>query len=171
MKEKDKALLEIAIDLLRGKKTPQSIKTITQEVMELKGLKGAAAEAAAPQFILDFMQSGYFVYCGVEGWDLKDRQPTSILDKDGYDGSTNSSEEDEEIKKNELNDDLIYQAINPDSDDDDGDDNDDNDDNDDEQDGYEDLSSDFDDFDASEVRTDFDIELSETLEEDEEKDE
>lgn len=85
MKEKEKSLLEIAIELLNGKQKQQKITNIVREVMELKGLKGQALKEAVPQFILDFMQCGYFVYCGDDYWDLKDRQPTSILDKDGHD--------------------------------------------------------------------------------------
>ena len=51
----------------------------------LGAASNALAKELAPQFILDFMQSGYFIYCGDDCWDLKDRQPTSILDKDGHD--------------------------------------------------------------------------------------
>ena len=85
IKEKDKSLLEVAIELLEVKKKPQKMLTIVKEVMELKGIKSSAVKELAPQFILDFMQSGYFVYCGDDTWDLKDRQPTSVLDKEGGD--------------------------------------------------------------------------------------
>ena len=39
MKEKDKSLLEIAIELLNGKQKPQKLNAIIREVMELKGVK------------------------------------------------------------------------------------------------------------------------------------
>lgn len=136
MKEKEKSLLEIAIELLNGKQKPQKIGNIVREVMELKGLKGNALKEATPQFILDFMQCGYFVYCGDDNWDLKDRQSTSILDKDGHDYE-NIYDDDEEVKKNELRDEDIYATSleNDDLDDDEDDDDDSTDD--------DDLSSEF----------------------------
>lgn len=103
-KEKDKSLLEIAVELLSTKHKPQPIMQIAKEVMEIKGLKVAVAKEVLPQFILDFQASGYFVYCGDGCWDLKDHQPTSVLDKDGTDFDI-YSEDDEEVKKNELKDD------------------------------------------------------------------
>lgn len=102
-KDKEKSLLEIAIELLDSKKKPQKIMTILKEVMEIKGVKVSMQKELAPQFLLDFMQCGYFVYCGDDCWDLKDRQPTSVLDKDGTDFEI-YSEEDEEVKKHELKD-------------------------------------------------------------------
>ena len=76
---------------------------IAKEAMEIKGLKTSQAKELLPQFLLDFQASGYFVYCGDGCWDLKDRQPTSVLDKDGTDFEI-YSEEDEEVKKHELKD-------------------------------------------------------------------
>ena len=103
VKEKDKSLLEIAVELLGTKHKPQPLKQIAKEVMEIKGLKTAQAKELLPQFLLDFQTSGYFVYCGEMGWDLKDRQPTSVLDKDGTESIIHSSEA-EEAEKNELKD-------------------------------------------------------------------
>ncbi len=106
VKEKEKSLLEVAIELLDSKKKPQKISTIIKEVMELKGIRQSLVKEYAPQFILDFMQSGYFVYCGDDTWDLKDRQPTSVLDKDGGDYEY-IYEDDEEVKNNELKDEFF----------------------------------------------------------------
>lgn len=106
VKEKDKSLLEVAIELLDSKKKPQKMLTIVKEVMELKGIKQSMVKELAPQFILDFMQSGYFVYCGDDAWDLKDRQPTSVLDKDGGDYE-DIYEDDEDVRNNELKDELF----------------------------------------------------------------
>lgn len=103
VKEKDKSLLEIAVELLLTKHKPQPIMQIAKEAMEIKGLKTAQAKEILPQFLLDFQASGYFVYCGDGCWDIKDRQPTSVLDKDGTDFEI-YSEEDDEVKKNELKD-------------------------------------------------------------------
>lgn len=110
-KEKDKSLLEIAIELLSTKHKPQPIMQIAKETMELKGLKTAVAKELLPQFLADFMESGYFVYCGDGCWDLKERQATSILDKDSSDYE--AYEEDEDVKNNELKeDDYDYDGTN-----------------------------------------------------------
>ncbi len=103
VKEKDKSLLEIAVELLATKHKPQPIMQIAKEAMEIKGLKTAQAKELLPQFLLDFQASGYFVYCGEGCWDLKERQPTSVLDKDGTDYEI-YAEEDEDVRKNELKD-------------------------------------------------------------------
>lgn len=124
-KEKEKSLLEIAIELLDLKKKPQKIGNIVKEVMEIKGVKSSVAKELAPQFILDFMQSGYFVYCGDETWDLKDRQPTTVLDKEGGDYN-DIYEDDEDVKRNELKDDMFDEDsnFNQDGDEDEEDDED-----------------------------------------------
>ena len=138
MKEKDKPLLEIAIELLIGKQKPQKINAIVREVMEIKGVKNAVAKEITPQFILDFMQCGLFVYCGDDCWDLKDRQPTSILDKDGHDYES-IFDEDEDVKKNELKDEDIYGPIAED----DEDEKEEDDDEDEKEEDEDDLSSEF----------------------------
>ena len=141
-KDKEKSLLEIAIELLNMKKKPQKITAILKEVMEIKGVKASVIKEIAPQFVLDFMQSGYFVYCGDECWDLKDRQPTSVLDKEGGDYDDIYAD-DEDVKNNELKDD-IFENENVDQ----NQDNDDDDDEDSEEDEmYDDLAKAFDDFD------------------------
>ena len=69
-------------------------------------------ELEVAQFQVDFMISGYFVCCGEDKsgnqlWDLKTRQPSSLLDKDsGY--MRDLSEEEEEALSNELKDDFQY---------------------------------------------------------------
>ena len=128
-KEKDKSLLEIAIELLQKKRKPHKLNAIIEEVMEIKGYKTNAAKEHTAQFLLDFMQSGYFVYCGDDCWDLKERQSTSVIDKDGGDYEAIYND-DEDVKKNELKDDIIYDSnyeenIEEDDDDDDSDDEED----------------------------------------------
>lgn len=103
MSSKDNSLIEIAVELLHKKQRPQNINSIIKEVMSIKGIKAAEVSEHAPQFVMDFMLSGYFVYCGEDCWDLKDRQPTSVLDKDGGDYE-DFLDNDEEVKKNELKD-------------------------------------------------------------------
>ena len=138
MKEKDKSLLEIAVELLNGKQKPQKLNTIVREAMEIKGVKSTVAKEITPQFILDFMQSGYFIYCGDDCWDLKDRQPTSILDKDGHDYES-IFEEDEDVKKNELKDEDIYGQLPEDEEHEEHDEDDD----DNKEEDEDDLSSEF----------------------------
>lgn len=125
VKEKDKSLLEIAVELLQKKRKPQKILTIMTEVMEIKGYKPQQAKQHAAQFIADFMESGIFVYCGDDCWDLKERQSTAVLDKDGGDYEE-IYYNDEDVKKNELKDDIFDDSyISDDDDDSDEDDEDD----------------------------------------------
>lgn len=105
VKDKDKSLLEIAVELFVTKDKPQPIMQIAKEAMETKGLKTAQAKELLPQFLLDFQTSGYFVYCGDGCWDLKERQPTSVLDKDGTDYEIYADED--EVRKNELKDEFF----------------------------------------------------------------
>lgn len=127
VKEKDKSLLEIAVELLLTKHKPQPIMQIAKEAMEIKGLKTAQAKEILPQFLLDFQASGYFVYCGDGCWDIKDRQPTSVLDKDGTDFEI-YSEEDDEVKKNELKDESYESDVRSEQSHDDDDDQEEDDD-------------------------------------------
>lgn len=106
MASKDNSLIEIAIDLLHKKQRPQNIYSIIKEVMSIKGIKAANVSDYAPQFVMDFMTSGHFVYCGDDCWDLKDRQPTSVLDKDGGDYEA-KFDADPDVIKNQLRDGAI----------------------------------------------------------------
>ena len=136
-KNEEKSLLEIAIELLEKKRGPQHIDTILKEVMSLKGYRVAESKEKAPQFLMDFMLSGNFVYCGEDCWDLKYRQPTSVLDKDG--GDYESFYYDEEASNNELTDESyneLYENQNDQQ-------LDSNDDDDDETDDADDLSNEF----------------------------
>ena len=118
IKEKDKSLLEIAISLVQRKRGACKLNKIVEEVMEIKGYKGAKAKEHTAQFLLDFMQSGYFVYCGDDSWDLKERQSTAVIDKDGADYEKRYNDEDE-VKKYELKDENIYDTDYDDVNDDD----------------------------------------------------
>ncbi len=136
-KNEEKSLLEIAIELLEKKRGPQHIDTIVKEVMSLKGYKVAESKEKAPQFLMDFMLSGNFVYCGEDCWDLKYRQPTSVLDKDG--GDYESFYYDEEVTNNELTDETYNELYDNQSDAH----LDSNDDDDDDADDADDLSNEF----------------------------
>lgn len=115
MNEKNDSLLEIAVALMKRKKKPQTLKSMLNEIFERKGME--QDEQAVAQFEVDFMLSGLFIYCGEDKdqnqlWDLKERQPSSLLDKDG--GYLDLYEDDEEVTKNELRDDTDYAEKNVD---------------------------------------------------------
>ena len=79
------SFLEIAVALMKKKKKPQSLESLTKEVFSKKGAEGNELQIA--QFQVDFMLSGFFVCCGEDKqgnqlWDLKTRQNSSLLDKD-----------------------------------------------------------------------------------------
>ena len=140
--KEERSLLELSIEFLQKNKEPQNIDTIIREVMAMTGLKGNEAKEKAPQFVLDFMLSGNFVYCGEDKWDLKYRQPTSVLDKDGGDYE-DFYQDDEDVKNNELKDDTFEsyeEAIGQNFADDEDDDDDDEQNND-----SDDLSNEFED--------------------------
>ncbi|MFA5542698.1 MAG: DNA-directed RNA polymerase subunit delta [Bacilli bacterium] len=105
----NESLLEIAVRLMKSKKKPKSLKELTNEVFREKGIvEDSLIDEKKAQFQVDFMVSGYFVCCGENRkghklWDLKSRQPSSLIDKDG-----NLLEDlyadDEDVIKNELKD-------------------------------------------------------------------
>lgn len=130
VKDKDKSLLEIAVELLATKHQPQTILQIAKEAMEIKGLKTTQAKEILPQFLLDFQSSGYFVYIEEYGtWDLKERRPSDLK---GYnDDDDDKSEEAVESKKHELNSGISADDVHAEqSQEEDEDDNQDNDDDD-----------------------------------------
>ena len=116
MNERNDSLLEIAVNLMKRKKKPQTLKSMLNEIFERKGIE--QTEQAVAQFEVDFMLSGLFIYCGEDKdknqvWDLKERQPSSLLDKDG--GVLDLYEDDEEATKNELRDDVDFADKNVDA--------------------------------------------------------
>ena len=111
MNDRNDSLLEIATSLMKRKKKPQTLDSILEEVFQKKGIAEADDNVVA-QFEVDFMLSGTFIYCGEDKngnqlWDLKERQPSSLLDKDGgY--LEDLYADDEDVIKNELKDDFSY---------------------------------------------------------------
>lgn len=101
--------IEIAIELMKKKRSPHTIKEIAKEVFEAKGKKIADHKEEYAQFQVDFMLCGYFICCaekkGEKMWDLKDRQNHELLDKDYPE---DIYEDDEEVTKNELKDETYY---------------------------------------------------------------
>ena len=104
---------------MKKKKKPKTLEKICKDVFEIKGIK--YNEETASQFQIDFMLSGNFVCCGEDKdgeklWDLKSRQSSSLLDKDGsyLDDPYNDNDD---VIKNELKDDMEYGDIDEDQDD------------------------------------------------------
>lgn len=107
---KNNSLLEIAIKEMENKKKPKTLDEIINDVFQIKGIK--EKDEYLSQFIMDFMLSGSFICCGEDKrkkklWDLKERQPSNVLDKDGtyYDEPY-----DEDVVRNELSDETLYKV-------------------------------------------------------------
>lgn len=116
------SLIEIALREMKSKRKPRTLDRIAKDVFEVKGLNIKEEEKTLAQFKMDFMLSGYFICCGEDKhgnkvWDLKSRQPSSLLDKDGS-SLEDLYEYDEEVVKHELKDDIIFKEDLSDSDDD-----------------------------------------------------
>lgn len=110
MNEKNDSLIEIAFREMTKKRKPKTLDKICKDVFEIKGIKYDVEEAS--QFYIDFMLSGNFVCCGEDKngeklWDLKSRQLSSLLDKDGS-YLDDPYDDDDDVKENELNDDMDY---------------------------------------------------------------
>ena len=117
------SMLEVAVELLNQKKTPQLITTLIQEVLELKGLDDPNG-VLATQLYIDITTSSSFVFCGEGKWDLKSRQSLEMFDRDGSFFNTGEEyEEEEEIALDDYNiDDEDESADDEDYDDEDEDD-------------------------------------------------
>ena len=89
------SMIEVAIELMNQKKTPQAIMSLINEVLEIKGLDDPDGTFAT-QLYIDITTSSNFVFCGEGKWDLKDRQSLELFDKDGSYFNTGEEYEDEE---------------------------------------------------------------------------
>ena len=116
------SMLEVAIELLNQKKTPQVISSLIQEVLELKGLDDPNG-VLATQLYIDITTSSAFVFCGEGKWDLKSRQSLEVFDRDGSFFNTGEEyvEEEEETDLEDYNIDDDYDDYSSDDDDDDDD--------------------------------------------------
>ena len=97
------SMLEVAVELLNQKKTPQLITTLITEVLELKGFDDPNG-VLATQLYIDITTSSSFVFCGEGKWDLKTRQSLEVFDRDGSFFNTGEEyEEEEEINLDDYN--------------------------------------------------------------------
>lgn len=116
------SLIEIALREMKAKRKPRTLAKIAKDVFEVKGINIKEDERTLAQFEIDFMLSGHFICCGEDKngaklWDLKSRQPSSLLDKDGN-YLEDLYDDDEEVVKNELKDDIVFQQLDEDFEDD-----------------------------------------------------
>ncbi|MCK9535999.1 MAG: DNA-directed RNA polymerase subunit delta [Bacilli bacterium] len=112
MNNNNLSLIEIAYREMKTKRKPRTLEKIAKDVFEIKGIHPNDTSKIMSQFVMDFMLSGYFICCGEDKhgkklWDLKSRQKSSLLDKDGSYLEDLYNDDDEAIK-HELNDDIVY---------------------------------------------------------------
>lgn len=132
------SLLEVAIYLMEQKKSKQAIKTLIQEVLEMKGLDDPDSTLAT-QLYIDITTSSKFVYMGNGEWDLKTRQSLDEFDKDG---SAFNSKDDEYEDEDEIVDDIEEADDEDEEDSDEDDEYEDDEDTDEYDDEYEDEEDD-----------------------------
>ena len=123
MVENYDSLVEIAIKEMAKKRKPRSLSQIAKESFEIKGISAEEAKKLLPQFEIDFMLCGNFICCGEDRkgeklWDLKTRQHSSLLDKEGI-YLEDPYDDDEDVIKNELKDDSFENENNEEFDDND----------------------------------------------------
>ena len=118
------SMLEVAIELMNQKKTPQPIISFINEVLEMKGIDDPEGFLAT-QLYIDITTSSNFVFCGEGKWDLKDRQPLELFDKDGSHFNTGEIEDDLDLEEVNLDDYNIDEDDYEDEDDYDDEDEDD----------------------------------------------
>lgn len=140
------SMLEVAIELLNQKKTPQLMLSLIQEVLELKGLDDPD-QTLATQLYIDITTSSDFVFCGEGKWDLKSRQSLDVFDRDGSYFNTGEEYKEDETEEVNLDDYNIDDEDDEDSQYDEYDDEDDDEDDED-IDYHDDLS--IDDIDSNE---------------------
>jgi DNA-directed RNA polymerase subunit delta len=77
-----RSMLETAIGVMKRKRSPQPFMKIYEEVAEELQFTQAQINDNIARFYSDLSLSAYFVYTGDNNWDLKERQPTDMWDKD-----------------------------------------------------------------------------------------
>jgi DNA-directed RNA polymerase subunit delta len=77
-----RSMLETAIGVMKRKRSPQPFIKIYEEVVEELSFNDAQKEQNIARFYSDLSLSAVFVYTGDNNWDLKERQPTDMWDKD-----------------------------------------------------------------------------------------
>jgi DNA-directed RNA polymerase delta subunit len=112
MDKRSESRVELALKAFSKKRKPYTITKIAEVVFTQREEEMTPEKLA--QFEMDFMLSGHFICCGEDInqhklWDLKSRQPSSLMDKEGN-YLDDLYEEDEDVLKNELSDDTVYKV-------------------------------------------------------------
>lgn len=116
------SMLEVAVMLMEKKKTPQPIRKLIEEVLQVKGIDESNTEVAS-QLYVDITTSSKFVYMGDEEWDLKSRQSLDEWDKDGSAFNTADLDDEDDNGLTEKDYDLEEDKSSYDDDDEDEDSN------------------------------------------------
>jgi DNA-directed RNA polymerase subunit delta len=102
------AMIDVAEIILKESSEPLEIKEIIKKVVEIKKISENDFEKIT-QLYMDITQSGKFVFCGEEKWDLKERN-LELWDKDGYafvklenHDDVEEADDDEELEFTEFN--------------------------------------------------------------------
>ena len=77
-----KSMIETAVGLLKRKRNPQKFNNIYKEVSETLGFSDEDMQENIARFYNDLSLSALFIYTGSNEWDLKERQPIELWDKD-----------------------------------------------------------------------------------------
>lgn len=77
-----RSMLETAVTIMKRKRSPQHFSKIFDEVSSELGFTEEEAKENIARFYNDLSLSALFVYTGDNNWDLKERQPADMWDKD-----------------------------------------------------------------------------------------
>jgi len=77
-----RSMIETAVEVLKKKRSPQKMETIYDEVAKTLGFDDSKKENNKARFYSDLSLTGVFVFTGDGHWDLKERQPIELWDKD-----------------------------------------------------------------------------------------
>lgn len=111
------SMLDVATSILASHEGKMKMADLLKQTLEAKGIEDKNYEHET-QLYLDITTSSRFVYMGEEEWDLKDRQPLAMYDKDGSefnqveeleldkeeDTNLTFADEDEEVEESEYED-------------------------------------------------------------------
>ena len=75
-------MIEVAADVLKRKRKSQKFDDIYSEVSTTLGFSDEEKEQNIARFYTDLSLSATFIYTGENEWDLKDRRPIELWDKD-----------------------------------------------------------------------------------------
>ncbi len=93
----ESSLIDLAEEILIGKKEPVNLYDLFDQVRKLRGDEGEANNERLNAFYADITSSAKFVYMGDNTWDLKKHQKIDLWEKDGSHYNEYSEVEDEAL--------------------------------------------------------------------------